>query len=76
MARSETNLRSMIANGSDPKSLPWYESDLEEVPEPAKTLLAEYSKIPSDQVVQHVNSMVRCCCFICTRIVFTDPIDV
>lgn len=58
MARSETNLRSMIANGSDPKSLPWYESDLEEVPEPAKTLLAEYSKIPSDQVVHHVNSMV------------------
>ncbi|KAJ5201844.1 uncharacterized protein N7498_006507 [Penicillium cinerascens] len=57
MARSETNLRSMIANSSDPKSLPWYESDLKEVPEPAKTLLAEYSKIPSDQVVQHVNSM-------------------
>lgn len=58
MAKSETDLRSMIANGLDSKSLAWYESDLQEVPEPAKTLLEKYSKIPSDQLVQHVNSMV------------------
>jgi hypothetical protein len=58
MAKSETDLRSMLANGLDSKSLAWYESDLKEVPEPAKTLLEKYSRIPSDKVVQHVNSMV------------------
>lgn len=58
MARAETDLRSMIANGFDPKTLDWYESDLEEVPEPAKTLLEKYSHISPDQVVRHVNGMV------------------
>jgi hypothetical protein len=58
MAKAETDLRSMLANGLDPKTLSWYESDLQEIPEPAKTLLEKYSKIPSDQVVHHVNNMV------------------
>ncbi|KAJ6104454.1 hypothetical protein N7523_010774 [Penicillium sp. IBT 18751x] len=57
MAKSETDLRSMIADGVDSRTLAWYEPDLEEVPEPAKTLLEKYSRIPSDQVVQHVNGM-------------------
>lgn len=41
-----------------PQTLSWYENDLQEVPEPAKTLLEGYSKIPSEQVVKHVNDMV------------------
>lgn len=65
MAKSEIDLRSMIANGLDPRTLSWYEDDLKEVAEPAKTLLEEYSKIPSDQVVKHVNGMVSLAVLIC-----------
>lgn len=58
MAKAESDLRSMMTKGMDPRELPWYEVDLKEVPEPAKTLLEKYSKIPSDQVVQHVKALV------------------
>lgn len=62
----------MIENGLDSKSLAWYESDLKEVPEPAKTLLEKYSKVPSDKVVQHVNSMVSIS-ISGAKMIFTDP---
>lgn len=72
MAKSETDLRSMLANGLDPKTLSWYEEDMKEVPGPAKTLLEEYSKIPSDQVVRHVNSMVSLALLIFKLSMLTD----
>lgn len=76
MAKSETDLRSMLANGLDPKQLAWYEDDLEEIAEPAKTLLEKYSKIPSDQIVKHVNDMVSTTAMIhllvLLRAMFTD----
>lgn len=58
MAKAENDLQSMLANGLDPKDLPWYEPSIEEVPEPAKTILEKYSKIPADQVLQHVMDVV------------------
>ena len=58
MARAESDLQSMITKGVDPRELPWYETDLKEVPEPAKTILEKYSRIPSDQIVQHVKDVV------------------
>ncbi|KAJ5579928.1 uncharacterized protein N7459_005913 [Penicillium hispanicum] len=57
MAKAESDLRSMIVNGMDPRELPWYETDLTDVPDPAKTILEKYSKIPPDQVVQHVKTV-------------------
>ncbi|KAJ5090700.1 hypothetical protein N7532_009384, partial [Penicillium argentinense] len=58
MAKAENDLQSMLSNGMNPKELPWYEPSLDEVPEPAKTLLEKYSKIPSDLVLQHVMDVV------------------
>ncbi|CAI7676960.1 unnamed protein product [Penicillium pancosmium] len=54
MAKAENDLQSMLSKGMDPKELPWYEPTIDEVPEPAKTILEKYSNIPSDQVLQHV----------------------
>ncbi|KAJ5222627.1 uncharacterized protein N7469_008867 [Penicillium citrinum] len=54
MAKAETDLQKMLANGADPKELPWYEPKINDVPEPAKTILESYSKIPPGQVLQHV----------------------
>lgn len=36
----------------------WYEPELNEVEPQARDLLENYSHIPSDEVVQHVNSLV------------------
>ncbi|KAJ5895224.1 hypothetical protein N7495_006915 [Penicillium taxi] len=58
MAKAESDLQSMLAKGMDPRDLPWYEADLAEVPEPAKTILENYSHISPDQVLQHVMDMV------------------
>lgn len=58
MAKAESDLRSMLSNGMDPHELPWYEPDLREVSEPAKTILEKYSKIPSEEVIHHVKSLV------------------
>lgn len=58
MAKAENDLRSMLSQGMDPKELPWYEPTIDEVPEPAKTILEKYSNIPSDQVLQHVMEVV------------------
>ncbi|PYH42868.1 class I SAM-dependent methyltransferase [Aspergillus saccharolyticus JOP 1030-1] len=37
----------------------WYERDLAQVQEPARTLLAEYSKIPEEKIIDHVKEVVR-----------------
>ena len=37
----------------------FYDAELEEVPEKAKKLLQEYSKIPPDEVLPHVLEVVR-----------------
>ena len=36
----------------------WYQDDLTEVNEPIRRLLEDYSKIPSGEVVKHVNKVV------------------
>jgi hypothetical protein len=58
MAKAESDLRSILDGGFDPHKFPWYEPDLVEAPEPAKTLLEKYSKIPPEQVVEHVKKVV------------------
>lgn len=58
MAKAESDLKSILGGGFDPHKFAWYEPELIEVPEPAKTLLEKYSKIPSEQVVDHVKKVV------------------
>lgn len=58
MAKAESDLKSILDGGFDPHKFAWYEPELIEVPEPAKTLLEKYSKIPSEQVVDHVKKVV------------------
>ncbi|CAI7616370.1 unnamed protein product [Penicillium bialowiezense] len=57
MAKAESELNTILDGGFDPHQFPWYEPDLTEAPEPAKTLLERYSKIPPDQVVDHVKKV-------------------
>ncbi|KAJ6015558.1 hypothetical protein N7540_010149 [Penicillium herquei] len=57
MAKAESDLRSMLTQGKDPRELPWYRTDLEEVQQPAKTILVNYSKIQPDEVLQHVKDV-------------------
>ncbi|PWY69615.1 hypothetical protein BO94DRAFT_527175 [Aspergillus sclerotioniger CBS 115572] len=35
----------------------WYKSDLEEIKEPARTILVEYSKIPEEKIIEHVKDV-------------------
>lgn len=39
----------------------WYQEDLNEINEPMRNLLEKYSKVPSNEVVQHVNNIVSDC---------------
>jgi hypothetical protein len=48
----------ILDGGFDPQKFPWYEPELIEVPEPAKSLLEKYSKIPPGQEVEHVKKVV------------------
>lgn len=36
----------------------WYQDDVTEVNEPIRKLLESYSKVPSSEVVKHVNTIV------------------
>lgn len=58
MAKAESDLRSILDGGFDAQKFPWYEPELNEVPEPAKSLLEKYSKIPPGQEVEHVKKVV------------------
>jgi hypothetical protein len=58
MAKAESDLKSILDGGFDPHNFAWYEPELAEAPEPAKTLLEKYSKIPTEQVVEHVKRVV------------------
>lgn len=60
MAKAESDLKAILDGGFDPHQFLWYEPDLTEAPEPAKTLLEQYSNIPPDQVVDHVKKVVSC----------------
>ncbi|KAJ6168339.1 hypothetical protein N7497_001182 [Penicillium chrysogenum] len=57
MAKAESDLRSILDGGFDPQKFPWYEPELIEVPEPAKSLLEKYSKITPGQEVEHVKKV-------------------
>lgn len=41
------------------RQLSWYEPELAQVKEPARTILAEYSKIPEEKIIDHVKQVVR-----------------
>lgn len=58
MTEAEPGPNSMLSEDYDPHTLPWYEPKLTDVEPEARELLEKYSKIPSDEVVQHVNSLV------------------
>ncbi|KAJ5273451.1 hypothetical protein N7478_008576 [Penicillium angulare] len=58
MAQPNSDLRSRLAKVERPQELPWYLNEFEEVPEPAKTILLNYSNIPPDNVLQHVKDVV------------------
>lgn len=36
----------------------WFQPGLESVPEPARTLFAEYSKIPDEKIIEHIDEVV------------------
>lgn len=43
---------------SDPaRNKGWYQEDLTEINQPMRDLLEKYSKVPSDEVVKHVNNI-------------------
>jgi hypothetical protein len=58
MSVPETGSSSMPSEDYDSQKFLWYEPELTEVEPQARELLEEYSHIPSDEVVQHVNSLV------------------
>lgn len=53
----DTQLQSAVKDGFDPKSL--YSTELTKVNEPARTILEKYSKIPAENILQHVKDLVR-----------------
>ncbi|KAJ5389551.1 uncharacterized protein N7496_000619 [Penicillium cataractarum] len=57
MTEAEPGPNYMLSEDYDPHTLPWYEPELQDVEPEARQLLEKYSKIPSDEVVQHVNNM-------------------
>ncbi|KAL1965928.1 hypothetical protein VTN77DRAFT_5061 [Rasamsonia byssochlamydoides] len=58
MAESESDLRNAVSNADfDAKQLPWYLPELKEVSDDARRLLEEYSGIPSEKVVGHVQDV-------------------
>ncbi len=58
MAEPGTASSALLSEISDPHKLPWYEPQLAEVEPEERELLENYSNIPSNQVVQHVSSVV------------------
>ncbi|KAJ5659293.1 hypothetical protein N7507_005744 [Penicillium longicatenatum] len=57
-AKTECDLRAALTKDKDPRKLPWYKIDFAEVPEPSKTILGKYSKVPPDQMLQHVKDVL------------------
>lgn len=53
----DSQLEVAIQNGFDPKQL--YSSGLEVVQEPIRTILEQYSRISSAEILQHVQDLVR-----------------
>jgi hypothetical protein len=52
----DSQLETAVKSGFDPKSL--YSTELTEVNEPARTIIEKYSKIPADNILQHVKDLV------------------
>jgi hypothetical protein len=59
MTEPEIDPGSSLSKSHDPHKLPWYEPELTEVQPKAREILENYSNIPPDEVVQHVNKLVR-----------------
>ena len=51
----------------------WYQDDVTEVNEPIRKLLESYSKVPSDKVVEHVNTIVSILALQAGSIRWSDP---
>ena len=45
-----------VPSGFEPSK--WFQPDVQDVPEPARTLFAEYSKIPDEEIAEHINEVV------------------
>lgn len=58
MTETKPGSNSMPSENDDAQKLLWYEPELTEVEPEARELLEKYSNIPSERVVQHVNSLV------------------
>ncbi|KAJ5223943.1 hypothetical protein N7468_008485 [Penicillium chermesinum] len=51
----DSQLKKALAKGFDPKSL--YDPNLDHVDEPVRSILQDYSKIPADRILQHVQEL-------------------
>jgi hypothetical protein len=58
MIEPEASSNPMPSENYETQKFLWYEPKLTEVESEARELLEKYSHIPSDKVVQHVNSLV------------------
>jgi hypothetical protein len=58
MTEAETGSNPVLSENYETNTFLWYEPELNEVKPEARELLEEYSNIPSNEVVQHVNSLV------------------
>lgn len=45
-----------VPSNFDPSK--WFQPELTSVPEPARTLFAEYSKIPDEKIIEHIDEVV------------------
>lgn len=52
----DSQLKDAINKGFDPKSL--YNPHLNHVAEPVRSILEDYSKVPEDKILQHVQALV------------------
>ena len=52
----DSQLQDAVTKGFDPKSL--YDPNLDQVDEPVRSILEEYSNIPADKILEHVRQLV------------------
>ncbi|RDH35953.1 hypothetical protein BDQ94DRAFT_126453 [Aspergillus welwitschiae] len=56
MSKPTTSTETPSQDGVN-RQLSWYEPELAQVKEPARTILAEYSKIPEEKIIDHVKQV-------------------
>ena len=58
----------MAAVGTKDKRVSWYQTELEEVSPQARSILETYCKLPSDEVLPHILSIVSFDFFLCYQV--------